>query len=183
MKITYMTDTQKNDLYRNIYNRCYNPNNHKYKPCYKGCTICDEWYSEPGAEDQTGRLNFYRWLDEDNFYVIDGEPTTELDHNILKRGNTVYSPECCIFVPKSINSMFAGFAKKSDNDLPQGVMRAANGRYITVIKSIRDTFTTPEEAHAVWAEMQKMRIVQAAERYDGLIPQRLTDALLNWEFD
>ena len=184
MHVITMNTSQLSRTYNNLHSRCYNENVHAIKPWYRDCTICDEWYSgmEPGA-DQTGRQNFYDWVNDGNFYVIEDEPTVELDHNILVKGNTVYGPDTAIFCPKSINSMMAGFQKKSDDDLPQGVKALGNGKYGVNVRGIHDVFSTPEDAWKVWAERAKSRIVTRADDYYGLIPMRLYDALINWQFE
>lgn len=74
--------------------RCYG-NEHEYLQCsYKGCQVCEEWHNYQ---------NFAKWY-EDNFY--DYEESLELDKDIIKYGNKLYSPETCLFVPKSVNVAF-----------------------------------------------------------------------------
>lgn len=92
--------------------RCYNPNYHKDRPGYAECMICDEWLDD--------KRRFYEWVDR-NFYMIEGEPTVELDKDILVQGNKLYSPETCIFVPKRINDLFCHINGHTDNGLPTGV--------------------------------------------------------------
>lgn len=60
----------------------------KNKPTYEGCTVCDEWLYFS---------NFKKWFDEN---YIEG---FQLDKDIIIRGNKVYSPQTCCFVPKEIN--------------------------------------------------------------------------------
>ncbi|URW85616.1 hypothetical protein M5E86_18495 [Blautia wexlerae] len=88
---------QKYNLKSNMKTRCYNENYHKTRPDYEECTVCDEWLDD--------KKLFYEWVDH-NFYEIEGEPTVELDKDILVPGNKVYSPDTCIFVPKRINDLF-----------------------------------------------------------------------------
>lgn len=118
--------------YQNMFSRCYNEHVHEMKPWYADCTICPEWYTDISADnpDNAGREAFAYWVNDGNFYVVDGEPTVELDHDILVKGNTVYGPETCIFVPKTINATFGGMSrkrKKYDLDLPTGVWRSQSG--------------------------------------------------------
>ena len=59
----------------------------KYKaknPSYLCVTVCEEWKYFS---------NFKKWMETQYF---DG---LELDKDILKSGNSVYSPETCAFVP------------------------------------------------------------------------------------
>lgn len=76
--------------------RCYSKKYQQRKPTYKGCTVCDEWLNFQ---------NFAEWYNK-NYYEINGE-TICLDKDILVIGNKLYSPNTCIFVPNSINVLFA----------------------------------------------------------------------------
>lgn len=79
-------------VWRGVLQRCSgNLDNNRY-PTYRGCAVCDEW-----------RLFsvFKKWFDEN---YIEGY---ELDKDILVKGNRVYSPETCCFVPKEINVLFS----------------------------------------------------------------------------
>ena len=48
---------------------------------------------------------------------------------------------------------------------------------------MHDVFDTPEEAFAVWSELQKAKILSVAQKYYGKIPMKLFDAMVNWQFD
>ena len=75
--------------------RCYSKDYHKRFPTYKGCTVCEEWLNYQ---------NFGKWFD-DNFYQIENEIMC-LDKDILHKGNKIYSPDTCVFVPQRINTLF-----------------------------------------------------------------------------
>lgn len=91
--------------------RCYSEKYHKKKPTYKGCSVCDEWLLFS---------NFKRWFDEN---YIDGYC---LDKDIIVKGNKVYSPDTCCFVPKCINSLLTN--RKMHRGLePIGVSKTYNG--------------------------------------------------------
>lgn len=173
MKTLELSKTQCNRIYNNMYNRCYNEKIHETRPWYKDCTVCDEWLQDKYA--------FYDWVNDGNFYIIDGEKTVELDHDILVKGNKIYSPDTCIFVPKSINSMFGGSSKKKNNGLPVGVVQVG-AKYRPQVKGYRTTYETPEEAWKIYAEHKKARIIVMADEYVGKIPYKLYEAMLNWEF-
>lgn len=79
---------------------------------YKETTCCKEWLFYP---------NFKKWYDE-NYYEIHELGRTEIDKDILVKGNKVYSPETCIFVPHRINTLFLGdYTNKKDNNIPVGI--------------------------------------------------------------
>ncbi|HFD2033567.1 TPA: hypothetical protein ACF2DD_002144 [Clostridium perfringens] len=95
--------------WRNMIQRCYDEKLKDKYSTYKNCTVCDEWLYYP---------NFKQWYDN-NYYEVNNEEM-HLDKDILNKGNKVYSPETCVFVPQSINSLFIK-SDKTRGDLPIGV--------------------------------------------------------------
>ena len=81
--------------WKNMMKRCYCNKSLKTNPTYKNCTVCEEWHCF---------ANFEKWFDE-NYYEIPNERVC-LDKDILVKGNKIYSPETCCFVPSSINALF-----------------------------------------------------------------------------
>ena len=72
-----------------------------------GCTVCEEWLNYS---------NFKVWYDQNRIKGM----ALDLDKDILFKGNKVYSPETCCFVPHAINTLFLN-GKKNRGDLPLGV--------------------------------------------------------------
>lgn len=157
-----------------MYQRCYNEGIHKIKPCYKDCTICEEWLND--------KYSFYEWVNDGNFYEIDGESTVHLDKDILVKGNTIYSPETCLFVPASINSLFGGTAPKKDKGLPLGVIQVGEC-FKPDIAGFRDCFKTVAEAWEIYKLHKKAKIITLADSYAGKIPYKLYKALIDYEID
>ena len=157
--------------------RCHDNYFLEKEPSYKQCTICEEWreYS-----------SFDKWFDE-NYYEIENEKM-ELDKDILFKGNKIYSPETCIFVPKNINLLFV----KSDakrGDYPIGVnYNKRSGKFIARCgeygKRVHlGTFTTPEEAFNVYKNEKERYIKEVADLYKDRIPQNLYEALYKYEVE
>lgn len=177
---------KKYQLWGNMKTRCYNPNYHKVKPGYKDCTICNEWLDD--------RELFYEWVDM-NFYKIKGEPTVELDKDILLPGNKIYGPDTCIFVPKRINDLFIHIHGRVDNGLPAGVTYSEKtGTYkVSAMLTCDDSdkkknvvlgyYDTIEEAFDVYKEHKKAEIIYIADLYRRKIPEQLYQAMVNWKFD
>ena len=87
----------------------------------------------------------------------------ELDKDILVKGNRVYSPDTCCFIPMAINVLFSPGRKKKNN-LPQGVTLTANGKYKVEIcirpgKRYRKTISSFKKAH-IHAIEKKIEAVQ-----------------------
>ena len=85
--------------WHDMINRCYNAKFHLRQPQYKGCTVCEEWLNYS---------NFKVWYDQNRIQGM----SLDLDKDILFKGNKVYSPETCCFVPHKINTLFLN-SKKS----------------------------------------------------------------------
>ena len=96
-------------VWNSMLQRCYDEKVHKNRPTYINCEVCKEWLNFQ---------NFAKWY-YDNYYEIEGE-VMHLDKDILNKGNKIYSPETCIFVPQTINVLFT---KRDNNrgDYPIGV--------------------------------------------------------------
>ena len=184
---TQPTIEQKYNLKHNMKTRCYNANYHKTRPDYEGCSICDEWLED--------KKSFYEWVDH-NYYWIKGEPSVELDKDILVPGNKVYSPDTCIFVPKRINDLFVHIHGRKKNGLPVGVIYSEKtGKYKACIRKSYDNkdgkkkntclghYDTPQEAYEVYKHHKTAEIVYIADKYKDVIPDKLYQAMINWEFD
>lgn len=150
-------------------NRCYNEKTHEKQPTYKGCTVSEKWHNFQV---------FAKWYDE-NFYEIEGE-RMELDKDILVKGNKVYSPENCIFVPKSINAMFGIRSVKRDS-FPIGVYKHRN-KYQASCYGVGHlgVFDNKEDAFDAYKTNKEKIIKKIAEDYKSRIPVTLYNALNNY---
>lgn len=98
----------------NMLRRCYGISTQAKQPCYIGCSVCSEWliYSD-----------FKSWYDE---YYVDG---FALDKDLLVKGNKIYSPDTCVFVPQALNNLFNDHAANRGL-YPKGVfINKQLGRY------------------------------------------------------
>ena len=84
-----------------------------YNIFYKGVTVCDEWLNFQ---------NFASWCETQPFFSAeDGEGRPyQLDKDVLVRGNKVYSPDTCCFVPHKVNTLLIT-CKASRGEHPLGV--------------------------------------------------------------
>lgn len=162
-------------VWEGMLRRCYYDKYLEKNPTYKECSVCEEWHCYE---------NFKKWFDE-NYYEIDGE-IMNLDKDILIKGNKIYSPSTCIFVPRRINSLFV----KCDalrGDLPIGVCKNGN-KFVAKCeingkKRYLGRFDTPIEAFQCYKQFKEQYIKQVAEEYKDKIPSELYDALYRWEVD
>lgn len=141
---------------------------------YQDVSICEEW-----LDFQV----FAAW-----FYKQHREEGWQLDKDILKKGNRIYCPEYCVYVPKAINSLILN-SKATRGALPLGV-NSRRGRYraeysaFNVNHFIGD-YDTPEEAHSAYVKAKEAHIrdlvTNPAYGYAQSLDPRVITALLNWK--
>ena len=165
--------------WRNILQRCYSAKCQEKKPTYKGCSVCDEWLYYP---------NFKKFYDN-NYYEINNK-TSQLDKDILAKGNKVYSPETCIFVPGFINKLFTK-SQKTRGELPIGVCyHKASKKYVAQLSIFKDgertikhlgCFDTVNEAFKTYRQAKEEYIKEVADEYKDIIPVKLYEAMYDYE--
>ena len=157
--------------------RCYDKNLHTKCPTYIGCTVCDEWHNFQ---------NFAEWYEE-NYYEVDNE-IMNLDKDILTKGNKIYSPDTCVFVPQSINVLFT----KNDarrGDFPIGIYYNKRcKKYVAQCKiygkeMFLGYYNTPEEAFQAYKQYKEEHIKKIADNYINFIPENLYNAMISYEIN
>lgn len=112
----------------------------------------------------------------------------ELDKDILIKGNRVYSPQTCVFVPTEINGLFSGcFHAKRRGPYPIGVsFNKGSGSFVAQMSSRQDrglnkylgSFPTVEEAFACYKAAKEAKIRRLARKWKDFIDPRAYDALM-----
>lgn len=161
--------------------RCYDKEYHKKQPTYKNCTVCDEWLNFQ---------NFARWYEE-NYYEIEGEVMC-LDKDILFKSNKIYSPETCVIVPQAINKLFT----KRQNDRGDSAIGTSpvDGKYMVRCHMINPKtgkskrkylgiYDTQEKAFKIYKYYKEKNIKIVADYFREQIPDKLYDALYNYEVE
>jgi hypothetical protein len=143
---------------------------------YDNSSCCDEWlrYS-----------NFLKWFNSPSSGYQNGYA---LDKNILVKGNKIYSPDTCCFVPQEINNLIQNNSNRRGS-LPIGVRKKGNkfevflsiNRNMTYI----GTFNTIEEAFAAYKQAKEKHVKEVAQKYfdEGKITKRVYDALMRYEVE
>lgn len=155
--------------------RCYNAKFHLRQPQYMGCTVCEEWLNYS---------NFKVWYDKNKIRGME----LDLDKDILFKGNKVYSPETCCFVPHTINTLFIN-GKKNRGDLPLGVhFDKSKGKYRAEMSFMGEqiklgTFDTAEAAFARYKEYKEDFIQDLAVQYRDEIPDKVYEAMMGWKIE
>lgn len=146
-------------------NRCYaRENDVAY---YNVSSVSKEWFNFQ---------NFANWYDE-NKYDVEGR--LHLDKDILYPGNKIYSPSHCLLVPQRINMLFTN--KKNKRGLPNGITKYKNTYYATYNFEELGHSSDLYKAYALYAKRKKETIVKIANEYKDIIPDKVYQALLNYE--
>lgn len=116
--------------------------------------------------------SFLRWSQEEGF-SYENAKLAHLDKDIRVKGNKIYSPDTCAFVPRGINSLIVDLGKQG-GDLPSGVInrkcyRSKKWSFNSMIMDkgkvkYLGVRGTPEECHSLWQSAK-------AEIILGLIPE------------
>jgi hypothetical protein len=174
-KYNSMKHTKAYSTWKAILERCYNKKYQEKQPTYKGCYICEEWYDFQ---------NFAKWYEKNyNPETMDG---WHLDKDILVKGNKIYSPNTCTFIPAEINCIFY---KKISNigDLPIGVVKSKH-KFISQItkynkKVYLGTYTTVDEAFKVYKVAKENYIKEIANKWKGKITDQVYNVLINYNIE
>lgn len=163
--------------WNHILERCYSNKLKEKYPTYEKIIMSNKWIYFK---------NFKDWYN-DNYYEIEGQ-RMEIDKDILIKGNKMYSPETCLFVPQEINKLFT----KRQNDrgkLPIGVRyKELNNKYECRCnkngKSIYlGLYEDSEKAFQVYKEFKENYIKEIADYYKDRIPNKLYNALYKYEVE
>ncbi|MDB4261438.1 AP2 domain-containing protein [bacterium] len=139
----------------NMLSRCYCERFHEHHPTYKDCTVCDEWLVFSVFAD---------WVNSRESHGLD------LDKDVKVKGNKVYGPEVCMFVPHPINVLLLS-RKESRGKFPVGVYRAGERHnfsayvYIDGNKAHLGSFTTKESASEAHKKAKNAEIKRKCEQY------------------
>ena len=156
------------DCWKSIIERCYCADKQiKNKAYYMISEICEEWKNYQ---------NFAEWYHE-NKYDVEGR--LHIDKDILYPGNKVYSPYHCLLVPQRINMLFVN--KQNKRGLPNGIKKDGNKYYAKYNSTELGSADTVEKAYELYAKRKKEEIIKIAEEYKKIIPNKVYEALLNYE--
>ena len=137
--------------------RCYSEKYHARFPTYKDCTVCDEWLLFS---------NFSCWYEEN--YVAGWD----LDKDIISKGNKVYSPEQCLFVPPCVNYLLVNSNTYKGKQV-SGVTREKGGRYKAQVSSKEGkrylgVFEDIGDAHNAYVSGKNEEIVEMCIQYPSI---------------
>ena len=159
-------------LWKSVLARCYSRCTRYSENTYKDCTVSSNF------------LNYNYFKDWCENQVGFGNKGWHLDKDLLVKGNKIYSPETCCFIPAEINSLLTTTNKRR-GDTPLGVSkRQKSGNYeVTLCRDNKDyhlgTYSCPVQAFNVYKEAKEDYFRSKAEKYKGKISDEAYEALKN----
>jgi hypothetical protein len=158
--------------WKNMLQRCYSKEYHSRNPTYIGCSVDERWRNFQ---------NFAAWFESNSTEGFD------LDKDILFRGNKVYSPETCLFLPKQINYILLKSGKKRGNH-PLGVSkdRKKFAAHVSIGKKniqYLGSYDTEKEAFQAYKIAKESYIKEAADKWKDEIDPRAHESLYRYEVE
>ena len=176
-KYSYITHVNIYVTWSLMLRRCYEEKTLETRPTYINCSVCEQWHNFQ---------NFAQWY-ETNYYNVYDEAMV-LDKDILIKGNKIYSPETCVFVPNRINILFTNRRLHRGN-LPVGCSMHDGKIEVRCCTDKGRKFLgyfkldQVKEAFETYKEFKEKYIKEVAEEYKEHIPIKLYEAMINYKID
>lgn len=168
-------------LWSSMLQRCYDDELKKKYPSYQYCTTeeCFNFFT-----------NFKIWCNKQiGFSSKDGSGSYfALDKDILVKGNKVYSPETCCFVPNEINNLLSPNKSRRGNH-PVGVsFHKRDNKYqaslhVGSCRKHLGCFVSAEEAFRAYKQAKEDHIKEVANKWRDQIDPRVYEALMNYQVE
>lgn len=136
--------------WKDMIKRCYSAQFQEKYPTYIGCTVINDWLLFS---------NFRKWM------LAQEHKGLELDKDIKNKGNKIYSPETCLFIPTALNRLLNDSAA-ARGEWPVGVCwHKRDRRFIAKLsfngkRGYLGIFSTVEQASNVYQRARTEKILQ-----------------------
>lgn len=163
---------KKYSVWKGLIRRCYSKE--ARDSTYKDCSVCTEWHNFQ---------NFAEWYDEN--YIDEWH----IDKDILVKGNKIYSPETCCFVPTQINTLFV--TNTTARRRSTIGVRKYYSKYTSRVKDSSNEskeiylgiFDTLEEAFEAYKVSKECIIKKIANDWKDKITERVYTAMYNYQVE
>lgn len=165
--------TKENRLWGSMLARVDN-STQKRDPSYMDVSVASEWRNFQV---------FSEWCNQQPEFFNKG---SALDKDILIKGNKVYSPDTCCFVPPVINSLFVK-ANKVRGECLIGVYKRGD-KFTSKVgvggkEILLGHFKTEEEAFEAYKKAKELNIQRMAKEYRNSISDRCYKALMEYKVE
>ena len=163
-------------LWYSMLERCYSKNATVKYSSYKGCTVSDEFIYYP---------YFKLWAEKQIGFGNEG---WHLDKDILVKGNKIYSPEACCFVPVEINTLLVKRnSLRGEFPIGVGFYKPLN-KYVSRLSTYGKArtlgyFSSVEEAFYVYKREKEKHIKEVANKWKDQIDPRVYEALMSYQVE
>lgn len=165
------SNKKPHQLWISMMSRCYSDSYRKNFKSYIGCEVSECWHLFS---------NFKEWFEKN---YVEG---WQLDKDILVKGNKIYSPDTCCFVPNEINLMLTN-GKRARGKYPIGVSKHYNKftSYCRVgdVRKCLGQFDTPSEAFFAYKKAKETHIRQIADKWKNQLEPKVYEALYNYQVE
>lgn len=162
--------------WQGIIERCYHPDREKKFPTYIDCKLDERWFYFQA---------FAEWWHNQPFHDY---PNYHLDKDLLVKGNRIYGPDFCRFVPRELNNLTTS-CKAVRGEYPIGVCYDITRNSIKACIKIRGrskhlgVFEDANEAHLAYKIAKEKYIKELAEEYKDKIAYDLYLAIRERKVD
>jgi hypothetical protein len=163
--------TEEYENWNSMMKRCYSSSKHMVS--YHDKSVCEEWHNfQNFAEWATKQIGFNKGF--------------QLDKDLIVKGNLVYGPDACSYLPREINSFIK---RKRLNNLPLGVDIAYNYDGTPYFRSqaredgkniCLGRFYNVEDAFMAYKAHKESQAKKLAEKWKDQIDKRAYAALMNY---
>ncbi len=151
--------------------RCYSKKYQEKHTTYEDCVVDLQWHNFQV---------FIEWFENNDINSF------ELDKDILVKGNKIYSPDTCCFIPQEINKLFTKTNNKR-GEHPIGVHKKGNRFYSQILikgkKKYLGYFDTPKEAFQAYKIAKEHYIKEVAAKWRGQLTKQVYEALINYKVE
>ena len=150
-------------------------------PTYKDVTVCDEWLDFQ---------NFAGWCETQEFFGAKDKrgKSYDLDKDLLVKGNKVYSPDTCCFIPHEVNQIFRSTLSFRGDNAVGVIYRPKIRKFVARLSKWGKLFhlgqrETEEEAFLLYKKEKEAYLQQVSEKWKGLVDDKVCQALMCYKVE
>lgn len=165
-------------LWLGMIQRCYEEGYGEKFPAYSKCSVISDWHN---------LQNFKAWVKQQTslgFY----QEGWELDKDLLVRGNKVYSPDTCVFLPGRLNQLQQVKKNSHYNFLPGVNFDKEKNKFKAEVNFNGKRYYLPRneselECFLSYKELKEKLVREDAENWKGKIHPSAYESLKNYSLD
>lgn len=152
---------------------------------YEDCSVVEEWYS---------LQNFAEWLVEQKNGLAKEENGRlyHLDKDMVCKGNRVYCPEYCVFLPNEVNCFYTrteigntgypgvNYIKPATKGAKEGYIARC---HVGKVRKYLGYYDTAMEAFLQYKKCKEGSAKELASRWEGKVDDRVIEYLHNFTVD